>query len=503
MGNPNRGGNDGSDASVTPAQAAILDRIGSAASYTGSGAESGFDKFMSAVTPLFAAGGVGAIAAPALVGSLGAIGGSAATGALTGASGAMLTGKNIGKAALTGAVVGGIGGAVAPATGALSKSFGLPSYITSGIVKGGLGAAATHLFGSSPAHPAAPGTATATQGGGVNYLGAGALGAGALGAGALSGVGGQGNNGNMASTDTTLAGTITGALPGVLQGAAGVYGSQNAAEKMTQADQNAIGTQQSTLGNINNIWGQQQTLGQRADVSLGAALGTSGKPADYSGFENMPGYKFAVQQGTQAIQRQAASMGNAYTPNTSEAVGQYVTGTAMQDYNTYINQLMGAAGLGSTANAGKATPTYQTGANISQLQQNQGYAQASGVSGAANAVGGMFGPNGVGSSLIGAAGRYLNGGAGGGGGSIGSPVGGGNMYQGALGNDTSTGVGNGAFGSGVDPTTGQAWTNGGSIPSFDPNSVVAPVGSAATDFGGGLDYGSDFTDSGFNFLGGP
>jgi hypothetical protein len=72
---------------------------------------------------------------------------------------------------------------------------------------------------------------------------------------------------------------------------------------------------------------------------------------------------------------------------------------------------MGAAGLGSTANTGLQTGQQTTGNNISTLQQNIGQAQATGVSGAATAVGGLFGANGAGTSLIGAAGRALTGGA--------------------------------------------------------------------------------------------
>jgi hypothetical protein len=227
----------------------------------------------------------------------------------------------------------------------------------------------------------------------------------------LGNIGGtQGTNGSMAtSTDSTLASTITGALPGIIQSGAGVYGSQNAAEAQVNAENNAIGTQQSTLGNINNIWGTQQQLGQGADTALGSALGTNGQPANYSTFENQPGYQFATQQGTQAIQRQAASMGNAYTPNTAIAVGQYVTNAANSNYNNYISQLMGAAGLGTTANQGLQTGNQTVGNNISQLQQNIGQAQASGVQGASNAVGGLFGVNGAGTSLIGAAGNALGG----------------------------------------------------------------------------------------------
>jgi hypothetical protein len=390
----------------------------------------------------------------------GGLGGAAAGGAAAGAAGAglrdALTGApltlgSVGK----GAAMGAVGGAASNGlTGAVSDATGLNSTLSSGLVKAGTGALGSALSGGNISTGALSGGisglasgANSAFGGGAltgaiagfgasqlsNYLG-GALGGGGSGSAAAPGGThylGAGGQGNMAvnpqtygsagqSTDSTLASTITGALPGVLQGAAGVYGSQNAAQAQQQADNSAINTQQSTMGNIQNIWNTQQQTGQGANAALQSSLGLNGQKADPSNFLNMPGYQFAVQQGTQAIQRQAAAMGNAYTPNTAEAVGQYVTGTAAQDYNTYISQLMGAAGLGTSANTSLTSSQMGTGANISQLQQNIGQAQASGVSGAANAVGGIFGPNGAGSSLIGAAGRYLGGGSAGGGG-VGNP----------------------------------------------------------------------------------
>lgn len=426
-------------------------------------------------------------------------------GAGIGAARTAMTGGNIGLSALTG----GIGGAVQGSgigntlkTGL--KGAGFNGTASNALVNGGIGYAvggATGLATSALMGNGGVGNGSGSGSGSSLGNAAGALSQGAQGA--------QGNNGNMASTDTSLAGTIVGALPGAIQGAAGVYGSQNAAEKQTQADQNAIGTQQTNLGNINSIWGTQQQLGQGAQTALGTALGTNGKPADYSGFENMPGYQFAVQQGTQAIQRQAASMGNAYTPNTAAAVGQYVTGTASQDYNTYIQQLMGAAGLGSTANTQLQSGNQSTANNVSQLQQNQGYAQASGVSGASNAVGGLFGANGAGTSLLGAASKFLSGvggsSGGGGGGGGGSSNGGGSSGSSA----NSTGTGNGSFGSGVDPSTGQPWVDPNmQAPSFDTSSVDMPtmpsIDTNNYNFGGGLDYGNSTNDmfSGTNYLGG-
>lgn len=482
-------------------------------------------------------------------GTLGNVAGKAVTGAIGGGVSAAIGGRSVGAGLATGGVGGAISGLASSGASALGASAPVAGALGNIAGKFAGGAVGSQFSAGGSSGVQQPNMSTGSMGmsaNGSNYLGAGAAG---IGAGLLSG-GGQGTSGNMAinpqtyggSTDQTLAGTITGALPGLLQGAATGYGAQNAAEARTTADANAIATQQNSLGNINNIWSTQQQLGQGADTALGSALGTNGQPANYSNFMNMPGYRFAVSQGTQAIQRQAAAMGNAYTPNTAAAVGQYVTGTAAQDYNTYISQLMGAAGLGTTANQGLQTGQQNTADNISSLQNDQGVAQAAGISGVSSAVSGAFSPNGVGTSLIGAAGNYLfgnkggasggssggsSGGAGGGGGigSIGTPVNTGNPFGGTIlgqGNysqyNAANGYtgGNGTFGSGLDTSTGQPWTTGvGSDNTFftgsnvnDPSSYwnnmatpEMPSIDAGGDFGGSLGYG-DTAGSGLDFLGG-
>jgi hypothetical protein len=192
---------------------------------------------------------------------------------------------------------------------------------------------------------------------------------------------------------------MTGTLGSLLTSAAGVYGSQNASEQQTQAINAGITTQQSTMGNINSLYTPQTTLGNSAMGALGSAEGLNGAAPNYSGFMNMPGYQFAQQQGQQAAERQAAAMGNAGNSGTAAMIGNQVTGTAMQDYNTYISQLQNSAGLGASANQQLAGANLETGTNISQLQQNSGQAGASGVMGASNAIGGAIG--GLANSLTG------------------------------------------------------------------------------------------------------
>jgi hypothetical protein len=232
------------------------------------------------------------------------------------------------------------------------------------------------------------------------------------------------------STSTFLGGLgqVAGGLAPLLGTGSQLYGQQNASEAVVNANQGAINQQNATLGNINTLYNPYTSIGSSATTQLGNAEGLNGAQPDYSSFLNMPGYQFAVNQGTQAIQRQAAAMGSAYTPNTAQAVGQYVTGTAMQDYNTYIQQLQAAAGMGQTATGQLGNITYNTGANISQLMSNTGQSQA-----------GMY--TGMGQTLSGALGGYAGAsGVGGAAGAAGAAAGYGSIASG-IGN-IANGIGN-------------------------------------------------------------
>lgn len=268
-------------------------------------------------------------------------------------------------------------------------------------------------------------------------------------------------------------GSNSGTIGNLLGTASQLYGQQNAGQAISSAATAGIGQAQSYLGNINSIYGTQAATGNQAMTALGSAEGINGQPADYSGFEDMPGYQFAVSQGTQAIQRQAASMGSAYTPNTAQAVGQYVTGTAMQDYNNYISQLQQTAGLGAQANQGLASANLQTAGNIEQLGMNSGMAQAGMYTGMGQTVAG--GVNGSGTSGIGSL--------------IGSGL---NLLGNALGGSSSTSGGN-PFGSstyGLDPITSDTASQDAlsGMSGIDTTSAIDSLyGNSTPDFLSGVD----------------
>jgi hypothetical protein len=113
-------------------------------------------------------------------------------------------------------------------------------------------------------------------------------------------------------------------------------------------------------------------------VAAPAAGPAAGTP-NFANFFNTPGYQFTLNQGEQAINRGAAAGGNAYSTSTLAGLNNYAQGAASTQYNNYVQQLMGLAGIGGTAVAGTGSAALQTGANISNATMQAGAANASGI----------------------------------------------------------------------------------------------------------------------------
>ena len=296
-------------------------------------------------------------------------------------------------------------------------------------------------------------------------------------------------------SSTAVSGTgLDSLLSSVLSTGAGAYGAQNSAEDITQGINAGITTQQNTLGNVNNLYSGQSSLGNGAFNQLQSALGLNGKTMDPNFLASTPGYQFAVNQGENAVKSAAAANGNAYTPNTLTNIGQTVTGLADQNYNSYVQNLLATAGIGNSANSTLAGANLSTGSNISQLQQNSGIAQGAGVSGVSNGISSLLGSSGV-QGLIGSAasgiGNLFSGAASGASGALGSFLNSGSgtsgatalATQGGLTSNGTTDNTNYLFNqSGYDPVSG---TYGGTTP-------VDATGNLNTDLfsGGNTNFGT-------------
>jgi hypothetical protein len=195
-------------------------------------------------------------------------------------------------------------------------------------------------------------------------------------------------------------------------GAAGAIGgavisSQAAGKAANQQEQAAQNATQAQLYMYNqdqaNIKPQIQ-LGQGASSILTNLL--EGKGGNYTNFVNSPQYKFAVQQGDAAINKQAAAEGNEFSSSTIGALSGYNQNQAYNGYQQYVQNLMQAAGLGNAAGGTVAQAGTATGQGVAASGIYGGNAAAQGTINSGNAFSnalqssaGQFGNSGLGTGF--------------------------------------------------------------------------------------------------------
>jgi hypothetical protein len=120
------------------------------------------------------------------------------------------------------------------------------------------------------------------------------------------------------------------------------------------------------------------------------AVGTPGVQ-DFSAFYNSPDYRFAVDQGQQAIERARSATGNLASGNTLTELTRYGQGMGAQQLNNYTSRLMALAGIGQGATTTTAGLGANMASNVGNLMSASGDSRASGIAGSANAWGNAAG----------------------------------------------------------------------------------------------------------------
>jgi hypothetical protein len=165
--------------------------------------------------------------------------------------------------------------------------------------------------------------------------------------------------------------------------------------------------------------------------------GAEGNKAATEAFRAGPGYQFALDQGLQALNRNAASRGMLASGNNTQDILRFSQGLANQEYGNWLNRLGDFSRLGLGAAQG------QTGrqSDLASLDTGYGNAQAGIYTNTANNISDIMGRNqqqrqsGLGSAIAGGLnlGGSLLGMAGGLGGVTGSLLGGTGALGGSLG----------------------------------------------------------------------
>lgn len=185
----------------------------------------------------------------------------------------------------------------------------------------------------------------------------------------------------------------------VLGAGASIYGAGLQAD----AANNASGVQQhmfdTTTQNLAPWMNQGQVSLKQLGQQFGKVSSPGNQPFDLSKFQASPAYNFNLEQGMNAINKGAAARGNFYAPQTLQDLGKFAQGTASNEfqnsfgnYNTNQNNLFSRlqtlSGGGQNAAANLGALGAQTAGQIGGNMIGAGNANAAGIVGATNAVGG-------------------------------------------------------------------------------------------------------------------
>jgi hypothetical protein len=209
--------------------------------------------------------------------------------------------------------------------------------------------------------------------------------------------------------------SVVGSLVGGILGSGAANSAANVQSQAAQkAQQLELQNQQAAQGSqasatAANVAAEQpyQQLGQTAAGGLNTLLSNGFQAPTLAQAEQTPGYQFQLQQGTNAINENAAANGTLMSGNTGKALQQYGQNlgqtayqqtyqNALNSYMANYQSLMGGtgAGLSSTATMGQlgqagaqnlANVDLTGGAQQAGQINNAAAARAAGIMGSANA----------------------------------------------------------------------------------------------------------------------
>lgn len=229
------------------------------------------------------------------------------------------------------------------------------------------------------------------------------------------------------SSGAAIGGGIGGIAGGTYAGNRAASAQRNAAN---EAKNRLNASKNEALGRLDpySNYGQQALAplsallyGKTFDTQTGDFTGDVPESERFNAFQQSPGYQYQLDQGLKAIQRQNAATGTLLGGNTLKELQGYGNDLANQDFNQYINTLMGQANIGQQADTNAANVITGMGSQIA------GYDYAGGMGNAqryANLSNALFQVGGMGAQSMLSGGGNRSGGVGGGGNS-----GGGGTYN--------------------------------------------------------------------------
>lgn len=112
---------------------------------------------------------------------------------------------------------------------------------------------------------------------------------------------------------------------------------------------------------------------------------------DFSAFEESPDYRFAFDQGNEAILRGAASRGSLNSGGTDADLARFGQGLASQNYDRYYSRLAGLANLGANTAQGLGGQAVNAANTAAGAQAEGTINQANAYGNFASGLSGLYG----------------------------------------------------------------------------------------------------------------
>lgn len=174
---------------------------------------------------------------------------------------------------------------------------------------------------------------------------------------------------------------------GQAQGAMPYFGPGRSGEEARQRWQSQGGNMLSAPQGATRYRVGGQTFDTMDAAQAYAKANPTGATA-YQGFQASPGYRFAFDQGTAAVNALAGAKGGLNSGRTMQDLNTFGQGIANQEYGNYLNRLTGLAGSGQNAAGMQANAATNAASGVSNALSGIGNAQSAGTIGAANGIAG-------------------------------------------------------------------------------------------------------------------
>lgn len=180
----------------------------------------------------------------------------------------------------------------------------------------------------------------------------------------------------------------------VVGGAMQSRSARTAANAQTQAADAGIAEQRRQFDQVRellNPYVQAGTGALQGQLDLAGLGGADAQAAAIQRIEQGPQFTSMIQQGENAILQNASATGGLRGGNTQGALAQFRPQVLNSLIDQQYSRLGGISSMGQNAAAGVGNAGMQTGANVSNLIQQQGAAQAGGALASGQAWGNVFG----------------------------------------------------------------------------------------------------------------